>query len=248
MKRTLLSGAVVGAVYLIGAAITGHLSPFGARPLLDGLRPPPPYRWVKPPSDLAASNEKPFGGTFSLKFTGGRSDAGAFTTRDSQLSMILDPGALPPSGSPSGARISVTPLAPSSVTTPRGFAIDGNVYRIAITEQPSGSAVERFSHPQRVILVYPADKSFVKPEHLLAVSADGKSWTRVKTEDSTVQQQSSALVRSPGLVAVVTPTKTQTSSRSIIVYVLGAIAVLLIAGFVAWRVYQRSHRPPSARR
>jgi hypothetical protein len=248
MKRTLLSGAIVAAIYLIGVAITGHLSPFGGRPVLDGLRPPPPYRWVSPPRDLAASNEKPFGGTFSLKFTGGRSDAGAFTTRDSQLSMILDPGALPPAGSPSGARISVTPLSPSSVATPQGFTIDGNVYRIAITEQPSGTAVKRFVHPQRVILEYPADKSFVKPEHLVAVSADGKTWSRVKTEDSTVQQQSSGLVRSPGLVAVVTPTKTQSSSRSIIAYLIGALVVLLVGGFVAWRTYQRSHRRPGIHR
>ncbi|MEA2508955.1 MAG: hypothetical protein QOG21_1037 [Actinomycetota bacterium] len=248
MKRILISGAVAVVVYLIGATLTAHLSPFGPRPLLDGLGPPQPYRWVSPPADLAASNEKPSSGTFSLKFTGGRSEAGAFTTRDSQLSMVLDPGALSANGSPSGARISITPLAPSSVSTPPGYTLDGNVYRITITEQPSGSKVSMFVHPQRVILVYPADKSFLKPQHLLAVSADGKTWTRLKTADSTVQQQSSGLIRSPGLVAVVTPLKTKPSGKSIIIFVAPAIGLLLVGGFIAWRAYQRAHRTRSPRR
>jgi hypothetical protein len=248
MKRTLVSGAVVALIYVIGAAVSGHLSPFGARPVLDGTRPPPPYRWVKPPAALAAKNEKPFAGTFSLKFTGGRSEAGAFTTRDSQLSMILDPGALPPEGSPSGAQITITPLAPSSVTAPHGYTIDGNVYRISITEQPSRSNVKTFVHPQRVILVYPADNSFVKPKHLLAISADGKAWTRLQTADSTIQQQSSALIQSPGFVAVVTPLKSKSSSSSITMYIAVAIVVVAIGGFFAWRAYQRSHRPRPSRR
>jgi hypothetical protein len=248
MKRTFISGAIAAGVYLIGAALTGHFSPFGARPVLDGLTPPQPYRWVTPPAALAAKNEKPFGGTFALKFTAGKSEAGAFTTRDSQLSMILDPGAVPAKGSPSGARITITPLAPSSVTPPHGYTIDGNVYRIAITEQPSGSKIDTFIHPQRVILVYPADNSFVKPQHLLSASADGKAWTRLKTADSTVQQQSSGLIRAPGFVAVVTPLKSTSSSRSLVLYVAIGIALLLVAGFFAWRAYQRSRRIRAPRR
>jgi hypothetical protein len=248
MKRTLISGAIAVAVYLTGAALTGHLSPFGARPLLDGLTPPQPYRWVKPPAALASKNEKPFGGTFSLKFTGSKSEAGAFTTRDSQLSMILDPGAVPVKGGPSGAQIVITPLAPSSVKAPHGYTIDGNVYRITITEQPSGSKVDTFVHPQRVILVYPADNSFVKPQHLLAASIDGKTWSRPATADSTIQQQSSGLIGSPGFVAVITPLKSKSSSRSIAIYVAVAIALLIAGGFFAWRAYQRSHRAPSGRR
>jgi hypothetical protein len=248
MKRTLISGAIAAIIYLTGAVLTGHLSPFGVRPVLDGLTPPQPYRWVTPPAALAAKNEKPFGGTFALKFTAGKSEAGAFTTRDSQLSMILDPGAVPANGSPSGARIIITPLAPSSVTALHGYTIDGNVYRITITEQPSGSKVDTFAHPQRVILVYPADDSFVKPQHLLAASTDAKTWTRLKTADSTVQQQSSGLIRAPGFVAVVTPLKSKASNRALVLYVAIGIAVLLVAAFFAWRAYQRSRRIRAPRR
>jgi hypothetical protein len=242
VKHRLFLGAVVAVVYLVGAAITAHLTPFGAPPVLDGLTAPPPYRWVKPPADLAATNQKPFGGTFSLKFTRGRSEAGAFTTRDSQLSMVLDPGALPREGTPTGARISITPMAPSSLTEPSGYTIDGNVYRVEIKETPAGTAVNRFANPQRVILVYPADKSFLKPQHLLAISSDGKSWTRLKTQDSTIQQQSSALIGSPGFLAVVTPIKSKSSTKATAVYVAVAFAILVVVGVVAWQLYRRSQR------
>jgi hypothetical protein len=243
MKRRLFLGAVVALVYLIGAAITAHLTSFGAPPVLDGLTAPPPYRWVKPPADLAATNQKPFEGTFSLTFTGGRSEAGAFTTRDSQLSMVLDPGALPPEGNPTGARISITPMAPSSVTKPSGYTIDGNVYRIGIKETPAGTAVNRFTNPQRVILVYPADKSFLKPQHILAISSDGRSWTRLKSQDSTIQQQSSALIGSPGFLAVLTPIKSKSSTTATAVYVAIALAILVVAGVAGWQLYRRSRRP-----
>jgi hypothetical protein len=237
-RRLLLGGAAV-LIYLFGAVISSWLSPFGAAPILDGLSAPPPYRWVKPPADLSATNKKPFPGKFSLRFTGGRSEAGAFTTRDSQLSMILDPGAITPHDNPSGARIDITPLAASSVSPPAGYTVDGNVYRITITETPSGAKVTSFVSPQRVILVYPADKSFLKPQHILATSSDGKSWTRLKTQDSNVQQQSSALLRSPGLVAVITPNKSQSSNSKIAVYAIVAVAILLIGGAIAWWLRRR---------
>ncbi|HEX3325724.1 MAG TPA: hypothetical protein VHV50_01890 [Actinomycetota bacterium] len=248
MKRRVGVGMAVALFYVVGAAITSHLTPFGSRPVLDGIRPPPAYRWVKPPADLASTNEKPFGGTFSLKFTGAQSQAGAFTTRDSQLSMVLDPGALAPEGNPTGARISITPMAPSSISQPSGYHVDGNVYRISIKEEPSGNAVTRFVHPQRILLVYPADKSFIKPQHLLATSSDGKSWTRVKTQDSTIQQQSSGLIRSPGLVAVISTVKSRPSSRAVLEYVLLGAAIVAIVAFLIWGIYGRSRTSRPGRR
>ncbi|MDP9222824.1 MAG: hypothetical protein M3P18_03030 [Actinomycetota bacterium] len=248
MRRRLLYGAGVALVYLVGAAISSHLSPSGTLPVFDGLAPPPPYRWVQPPATLAATNQKPFAGKFSLKFKAGKSAPGAFTTRDAQFSLILDPGTLPPSGNPTRATITITPLAASSVTQPSGYLVDGNIYRVTVTEEPSGAKVSRFAKPQQVIIVYPADRSFVKPKHLIAVSGNGKTWTQLQTQDSTVQQQSAALIPIPGFVAVVVPAKQTPSGRALAGYVIAGIVVLLVAGILGWRIYRRSQRARTPRR
>lgn len=248
MRRTLLLGAAAALIYFIGAAITSHLNPLESRPVLDGIHPPPPYRWVEPPADLAAQNKKPFPGKFSMKFTGGKSPAGAFTTRDTQLSMILDPGALPVSGNATSAAITVTPLGASSFTPPPRYQIDGNVYRIAIKEQPSGALVTKFAVPERVVLVYPADKSFLHPKHILATSSDGKTWTKLKTADSNVQQQASALIGGPGLLAVLIPKTTKSSARSLTLYIVIGVVILLVAAALGWWLYRRRQASQPRRR
>ena len=44
----------------------GHLSSLAKGPLLDGIGPPQPYRWVNPPPDLAATNQPPWSGVFHV--------------------------------------------------------------------------------------------------------------------------------------------------------------------------------------
>src|SRR5947209_20633268 len=58
LDRRLLIGAALVALYLAAAALTLP-GPLGLRPLFDGFSGPPPYRWVSPPKELAAGNQKP---------------------------------------------------------------------------------------------------------------------------------------------------------------------------------------------
>ena len=58
-SRALGAGLAVVIVYAATAILSGHLSPLSSGPLLDGLAPPTAYRWVEPPPELAATNQKP---------------------------------------------------------------------------------------------------------------------------------------------------------------------------------------------
>ena len=76
-RRALAAGLVALALYASGAALSGHLSPLARRPLLDGLAPPTPYRWVEPPVELVTSNEPPSSGRFKIRArTGGEPHLG----------------------------------------------------------------------------------------------------------------------------------------------------------------------------
>jgi hypothetical protein len=57
VRAAALGAAAVG-VYLAGALVSGNLSVTARRPLLDGVTPPPPYRYVSPPPE-ATTKEKP---------------------------------------------------------------------------------------------------------------------------------------------------------------------------------------------
>ena len=61
------AGVAIALVYTATAVLSGHLSPLARRPLLDGLAPPTAYRWVQPPPELAATNQKPTPGRFVVK-------------------------------------------------------------------------------------------------------------------------------------------------------------------------------------
>ena len=94
--RAFGAGVGIVALYLAGAAVSGRASILTRRPLLDGLAPPTPYRWVSPPPDLAASNKPPASTRFTVELTAEGSQLGAFSTSDGQVNLVLSQGAVPP--------------------------------------------------------------------------------------------------------------------------------------------------------
>jgi len=79
---------VAGAYLLVGAlSFRGGLLP--RAPVLDGLQPPAPYQWVKPPPDRAKDNQTPSGATGTIQLTSIGS-AGSVSTPDNQASIIFD--------------------------------------------------------------------------------------------------------------------------------------------------------------
>jgi hypothetical protein len=225
--------------------------------LLDGLAPPPPYRWVAPPSNLAASNEKPFSAKFTINKQGASYRAGVFSTRDGQVQLVLPTGALPVEAGQKSVLLTITPLAPSAVgAPPKGQEFAGNVYRIDGVYQPSGQEVGALSGSQsRLLLVYPESAGLVSPTHTIYASPDGKSWTKLTTGDSAAQQQAAVTISSLGYFAV-TQSQNQSALSSlsgrlvaILIYVIAGLAIvsLIVVRVISDRRRIQAQKAPKGR-
>lgn len=246
-RRALGAGAAVAALYVAGSFLTAH-SRATSDPMLDGNLPPQPYRWVSPPSNLAAGNQPPASGHFSVKLTKSGSTAAAFSTQDGQATLILSQGSIPPSNGQTSAAIAVSPLAPSKVGgPPSGLAIDGNVYRVTGTYVPGGASVGKLQPggDQRVILVYPATASTTGAQkHTVIGSVDGNTWQRLTTKDSSVQQQAQGSMTALGYFAVASPSASSGVPPSAVAVIVLAVILIVLGGLVIVRNIGRDGAEP----
>src|SRR5204863_5039692 len=98
-RRAAAVGAALCLAYLVGAVVSASLGPASRRPILDGLAPPPMYRWVSPPPALASSNQPPSAGRSLIALDAAKGSAATvFSTRDFQASLALGEGAVAPHG------------------------------------------------------------------------------------------------------------------------------------------------------
>jgi hypothetical protein len=256
--RALVLGVAAVGVYLAGAVLSAHLSVLARGPLFDGLAPPPPYRWVKPPPSLAGTNQPALSGTATLPFKNGRSQPGVFRTDDSQAVIVMLTGSVPPQPGATSVKLTITPLAPAQAPkTPSGLRIDGNVYRFTATYEPNGEAVTDLATPGELVLVYPTPTA---ARHVLLFSADAKRWVTLRAHDSQIQQQlMNEKITQLGLFATALRPGGSSGSgggggRSILVILIVA-AALVAVGVVAFLEYRRrkaaaraAHRRPPARK
>jgi hypothetical protein len=203
-SRTVLAiGIAVVAVYVASAWFSGQLSPLARRPLLDGLVPPAPYRWVDPPPELASTNVEPTSVTTVVKLVNRGSATAIVSTDDAQVTLVLPRGAFGNARQQQSVRVSIEPLPPDAVEPPEPpLRILGNVYRLRGNYVPSGDAAPFHSVGARVVLVYP----FISTDHwqhAVIVSPDGESWTSVETNDFRGIQQVDGPIDTLGYVAVV---------------------------------------------
>ena len=246
-RRIAAIGAALVLAYVAGAIVSGALDPSLRRPLLDGLAPPPAYRWVEPPPALASTNQRPASGRFSIQLDAKKGSApGVFSTKDFQFSLALALGAIPPHGDDTSIALEATPLAPDRrAQLPTGMQIAGNVMRVRATYEPSGMPVDRFSPDGELGLVYPLLFQGVGYTDTVLRSDDGRAWTALETEDAAAQQSVHASVNAPGYYAVgqtASPSSgggSATGSRSIAVVI--AIVAILVGAFAVLR--RRSDRP-----
>jgi hypothetical protein len=246
----------LAGLYLVLATVSGRLSPLARRPLLDGFAPPPPYRWVRPPPSLAPTNQKPSSGRFAIGLAATGSEAGVFSTEDSQASLALGPGAIRPEPGEVSVLLKIVPTASASGSSvPKGMVIAGNVYRFTAAYRPSGSQVSKLKDPGQMVLAYPVPDNLIH-QHALLRSADGRSWTAVQSIDSIAQALVQGNVSELGYFAVgQTAGRPRHTSKGTIVYrvilIAGISAIVAAIGVAELRIRRnrrRSRRPRSRRR
>jgi hypothetical protein len=236
----LLAGVGVVALYLAGAAVSGRASILARRPLLDGLAPPTPYRWVTPPPDLAASNKPPASTRFTVELTATGSRLGAFSTSDGQINLVLSEGAVPARSGQTGVEVAVDPVDPATLgPAPPGLVVAGNAYRIQVSYQPSGDRVEALGGQSSVGLVYPLLATAVGDPagHQVLSSADGRAWEALASTDTPGTHQVSARLSRTGYVQVgVAPSAGGSgagdSRNRILLLASGVAAVIVLAALL----------------
>jgi hypothetical protein len=255
-RLALLVGVGFVLLYLAGAAISGRASILARRPLLDGLAPPTPYRWVNPPPDLASGNRPPASTRFTVKLTAQGSQIGAFSTSDGQVNLVLSEGAVPARAGQTGVEVAVDPVDPATLgPVPAGLVGAGNAYRIQASYRPSGGKVDALGGQSSVGLVYPLLATAVSDPggHLVLSSADGRAWERLRSTDTPGTHQVSAGLARTGYVQVgVAPSVSggsagDTRNRTLLL-ATGVAAVIVIAALLLRRRKPPRATPPGRRR
>jgi hypothetical protein len=201
-ERALAWGLAIVALYVAGGIVSGHLSPLARRPLLDGIIPPLPYRWVDPPPELADTNLPPASGRSRIPMRPNGSQAAFMATDDAQVTLNAPKGAVPAHPGSQAVVMTIEPIDPASVgPLPGALTVKGNVYVIAAAYQPGGDRIRRVDGSIVAILTYPALTNDLG-DHTLVASPDGKRWTQIETHDQHATKQVNGRLRSFGYVAV----------------------------------------------
>ncbi|HEX8134744.1 MAG TPA: hypothetical protein VF880_15105, partial [Actinomycetes bacterium] len=234
-RTAVLAGIGIAVLYLAGAALSGRASPLARRPLLDGLAPPVPYRWVKPPADLAAGNKPPASLRASVKLTATGSQIGAFATSDGQVNLVLSEGAVPARAGQTSVAVSIDPVDPATLApAPPGLTVAGNAYHIQAAYRPSGARIDTLGGRSSVGLVYPLlTTAIANPSgHLVLASTDGRSWQRLQSTDTPGTHQVSAPLGTTGYVMAAVPPAGPGggggNGRGRVLLLAGGVAVLLV--------------------
>jgi hypothetical protein len=251
-RLVLLAGVGIVVLYLAGAVVSGRASILARRPLLDGLAPPTPYRWVNPPPDLAAGNKPPASTRFTVELTANGSRLGAFSTSDGQLNLVLSEGAVAARPGQTGVEVAVDPVDPATLgAAPSGLVVAGNAYRIRVSYRPSGRKVEALGGQSSVGLVYPLLATAVADPggHVVLSSADGRTWEQLPSTDTPGTHQVSAGLKRTGYVQVgVAPSQGSGSDPRDRILLLGTgIAVVIVVAALVLRLRERSRAGPPSR-
>lgn len=252
-RRAIAVGSAALVAYIALAALSARLDPLARHPLLDGIGPPPPYRWVKPPPALAKANQQPLPGRATLKMQAAGSNSGFVSTKDGQLTLIVGVATFPRDANRSAVLVTIQPEDPARLgRLPSGLAAAGNAYLIRAEYQPGGPQLHGASKAMTVSMIYPAlaTNGVTPPHHTILSSSDGRSWKTYRTNDTPAGQVAEAETTALGYFVVVLPRSALATSSSsghsrVLLFVIIGIIVALLVGS-ALVIWSRRRAVPSA--
>jgi hypothetical protein len=222
--RWRLAAGAVG-LYITVALATIGLSGHRVLPLFEGVGPPAPYEWVKPPAAFAAGNITPKPASSDIAFSGGKSAAAVASTPDGQFLVNFGADAISPHNGDSHVHATITPLDPATLgTLLSGISPDGNAYRLELTYQPSGIPVSKLAGSANVIQTGPLTAT------AFLYSASGRTWTKLNAPPVGTSTSLGATLTGPGWYLLGTShslPKSSTGGRGTVV-----IAIMVAAGAV----------------
>jgi hypothetical protein len=201
-SRALGLGLLAVVTYALLAAWSGAITPLARGPVLDGLGPVN-YRWVAPPPELESTNQEPSAGRFDLELTARGVGTQVVFTSDSQVTIVIDAGAIGPAADAASVELRVDPVDPAGLGVPGdGLEPFGNAYELSASYRPGRTPVGGLDRPLQVILLYPATSTLHANTHDVLHSTDGETWQVLETTDTPGQQQAEAQVPDLGYVMV----------------------------------------------
>ncbi len=195
--RDRVTGVAALAVGVIAIVAAQYVAPVRTPPLYDGVVVQEPYRWLQPPPGQAGG---PTSAAGAAEPVNGSNPLIALATGEQppQAQIFATPGSL---GLPAGTtliKMSIRPVAPA--TLPTDGHIDGNVYRISVTNQAGVDLTAPASQKVTVVMRSPGDDANVTMMQRTSVG-----WRSLETKGAGFGSAYLAIVTGFGDFALVAP-------------------------------------------
>jgi hypothetical protein len=213
-------------LYAVVAIMTARLSSQPFRPLFDGFAPPPPYRWVQPPPELARDNQLPERAERDVPLGPEGSEVANTTTPDGQAIASLEVGSVPANPPDTAVRLQLVPLDVGTLgPLPPDLRPESNAYHVTLAYQPSQTPVTGLARPGTVALTASG------PGDVLLFSPDGRQWRETTSQPYGHSPGRYTALEAPGYFVITARPPPPTPSgpsrpNALLVIIVGAVPIV----------------------
>jgi hypothetical protein len=197
MTRDRRLGLAALGLGILLIALAQRIAPMAGPPLYDGIAQVDPYAWLVPPAGARGGATGALGSA-GLDHGTNRLIAIATPENPPQAQLFATSGALTLPAGTTSIKLSIQPILPQ--TLPADGHIDGNVYRISVTNQVGTPLTAPASADVTVVLRSP----HLDANQTIEMDA-GQGWQQLKTQDEGFAASYLAVVTSFSDFAMVAP-------------------------------------------